>query len=113
MLSHLSNRKRTRGQAALFATMSLVACLGMIGLVVDSGWGYFRKNAAKAAAQSAASSAVMSALAATTSVGYTCVLTVPCGTSTDCPAAPTAPPSDALQTGCLYAKSNGFVNTGN
>ena len=114
MLSHLSNRKRTRGQAALFATMSLVVSLGMIGLVVDSGWGYFRKQAARSAAEAASMGAVMAAVAATPSVGYTCGLTVPCYSDAQaCPASPTTPPSTVLQNGCLYAKTNGFLNSGN
>src|SRR6266436_528876 len=95
------NRRNTRGQAALFATMSLVVALGTIGLVVDSGWGYYRKSAAKTAAESASTAAVMAAVAATTSVGYTCGLTVTCVSSTACPASPTTPPSSSLQSGCL------------
>src|SRR4051812_19288739 len=114
MFNHLFSRKKmkTRGQAALFATMSLGVSLGAIGLVVDSGWAYFRKTAAQAAAESASSAALMAAVASTTSVGYTCGLTVSCVSSTACPASPTTPPSDSLQSGCLYAKQNGFVNSG-
>src|SRR2546427_402181 len=107
MFSQLINRRKTRGQAAIFATLSLLVSLGTVGLVVDVGWGYFRKQAAKTAADSAATAAVMAAVAATTSVGYTCGLTVSCVTDTACPASPTTPPSDALQSGCLYAKQNG------
>jgi hypothetical protein len=113
MFRHLFNRRKTRGQAALFATMSLVVSLGAVGLVVDTGWAYWRKQAARAAAESASTAAVMAAVAATTSVGYTCGLTVSCVDPTACPAAPTAPPSTVLQSGCLYAQANGFVNTGN
>src|SRR5260370_679028 len=50
-----------RGQTILLFSMSTVVMFGMLGLVVDLGWGYFRKQSAQAAAQSAAIAAVSAA----------------------------------------------------
>jgi Flp pilus assembly protein TadG len=47
-----------RGQAAIFLTLSLVVTVGMVGMVVDFGWAYWRKTICKSAAQAAALAAV-------------------------------------------------------
>jgi hypothetical protein len=52
---------RERGQAALLMTLSLTALLGAMGLVVDFGWAYWRKEAASTAATAAASAAIAAA----------------------------------------------------
>jgi hypothetical protein len=108
-MKHFASRNKTRGQAAVFATMSLVVTFGLIGMVVDIGWAYWRKIALRTAAESAA---VASAMAASSQTGFTCGLTVPCPAQTACPALPTTPPSDVMQNGCLYAAKNGFRNSG-
>src|SRR5580658_7168989 len=59
MLTGLPNYKGRRGQAALFMTMTLTVSFGLIGLVVDLGWAYWRQEACLAAAQSAAMGGVM------------------------------------------------------
>jgi hypothetical protein len=103
-------RSSQRGQSAIFATLSLVLSMGLIGMVVDVGWAYFTRIAAKTAAEAAASAATV---AASSETGFTCGLNVPCfANDTACPATPTSPPSDIIQTGCLYAKQNGYVNSG-
>ena len=99
--------RRTRGQAILFMTMSLTTMLGMAGLVVDIGWGYWRKEAAQTAAASAASAAIAAA-----SAGTACGSGWNCSTSYSCAASPSLPASNNLDNGCLYAKQNGFLNTG-
>src|SRR5262245_56468764 len=108
-MSHLFSH-RTRGQAAILATLGLVTTLGSVSLVMDMGWAYYRKTNAMVAAEAAA---IGAATAASVQTGFTCGLNVTCTESyTACPASPTSPPSDYLQSGCLYAKTNGFVNSG-
>jgi Flp pilus assembly protein TadG len=48
----LGNRK---GQTAVLFTLAIVPLLGVIGLVVDLGWDYYRRQAAQTAADAAAS----------------------------------------------------------
>ena len=92
-------------------TLSLVPTVALIGLVVDLGWGYFRKQMAKTAAVSAANAAV---LAVSSLNSYTTCNSngLTCQNDTACPASPTTPPSSNMINGCLYAKQNGFVNSG-
>jgi hypothetical protein len=97
----------TRGQALLFITMSLTAMLGLMGMVFDVGWGYWRKEAAQTAAASAASAAIAAA-----SSGTACGSGWDCTSSYSCAASPSLPVSNNLDNGCLYAKQNGFLNTG-
>ncbi len=106
-----SIRTNTRkGQAAIFMTMSLLVLLGLMGLVVDVGWAYWRKEAAKTAAQSAAYGAIKyldyNNLSACGVAGFVCQ------NATACPASPASPPTTAMGAGCLYAKQNGFINSG-
>src|SRR5215470_13581356 len=100
----------THGQAALFITLSIPVTFGMLSLVVDIGWSYWRREACKTAAQAAATAAAMTVSQAS---NYICGNGVTCTTTeTACPTSPT-PPTDALMAGCLYAKQNGFTATGN
>ena len=101
-------RTSQRGQALLMVTFSIAFLLGMIGLAVDLGWSYYRRQAAQGAAEAAAIAAVVSTLG---SSSITCV-NAGCQTATACPANPTTPPSTNIGSGCLYAKANGFLNTG-
>jgi hypothetical protein len=103
-----------RGQAVILFTLMLVPLLGMIGLVVDIGWAYYRHQAAQAAADAAASAAGIAASAAAGGGGATCsthAVSCPVGEYV-CPANPSTTPTNNLDTGCLYAKENGFVTTG-
>jgi hypothetical protein len=90
-------------------TMSLTVVLGATGLVVDVGWSYWRKEAAATAATAAASAAIKAATGSScgTGAGYWT-----CTNSYDCAANPANPPATNLDNGCLYAKQNGFLNTG-
>ena len=101
-----------RGQAALLITLSLVPIVGMLGLVVDIGYAYYRKVLAKTAAQSATIAAIM-AVQSASSWGTCNSNGLTCQNATACPASPSTPPSNNIMNGCLYAKQNGFVNSGN
>jgi len=94
-----SRRNLRRGQAALMITLSIVPILGMLGLLVDFGWGYFRKTMCMAAAQSAATAAAADAKEFSV---YTTQ------SDTACPASPSQ--TKPLDAGCLYATQNGFTN---
>lgn len=91
-------------------TLSIPVIFGMFGLVVDIGWDYWRSEACKTAAESAAMAAARQAQIAG-------VFTVANGiavqaTLANCPVSPASPPTNNLMAGCLYAKQNGFTNSG-
>jgi len=87
-----------RGQAGLFLTLSIPVLFGLLGLVTEVGWAYWRKEAAKTAAQSAAV-AIVNAAGSSTPATLA---------STACPSSPST--STAWQVGCLFATQNGFTN---
>lgn len=96
----LPRRKPSQaGQAAIMLSLSLPLTIGMLGLVVDVGWAYWRKEACRTAAESAATAAAINAQKSST-------FTVQAATA--CPQSPSA--SIPLQAGCLYAAQNGFTN---
>ena len=98
-----------RGQALLMVTMGITFLLGLLGLVVDVGYGYYVKQVAQAAVDSAAIAAVVAA----TSTSGACGTAVLCNaTPTNCSASPTYPPATDFDSACLYAKKNGFTNSG-
>lgn len=112
-------RSRESGQAALFITMTLTVTFGVMGLVVDEGWAYYRQEACVTAAQAAALAGAVyannnnttwppSSCSATTalscsSTAYTCPSNLTLGTSS----------TSVYMTACLYAQQNGFKATGN
>jgi Flp pilus assembly protein TadG len=100
---------RTRGQAAIMMALSIPLMFGLLAMVVDVGWAYWRAEACKTAAQAAAFAAARQAqLGSSLACGA-----VGCqGTTANCPATPASPPSNNLIAGCLYAKQNGFTNSG-
>jgi len=98
-------------------TMTLTVSFGLIGLVVDLGWAYWRQEACLEAAQSAAMGGVMFAMHNnTTWPPATCTTgsTVVCqSTATACPTNLTlGTASTDFQAACLYAQQNGFKATG-
>jgi hypothetical protein len=99
---------RRSGQMVIFVTLSLSVLISLIGLAVDLGFSYFVKVNAQAAADAAAQAAAIYA----NKNGYVCGSGVTCGTTYSCASSPTSPPTDPLTAGCLYAKANGFLNTG-
>jgi hypothetical protein len=70
---------------------------GLMGLVVDIGWAYWRREAAKTAAEAAVAAVVLAA--------GTTTPTAQSGTA--CPSSPD--PLVAWQVGCIYASQNGFT----
>jgi hypothetical protein len=118
MINRVTHRERERGQAALFMTMTLTISLGLTGLVVDEGWGYWRQEACLTAAQSAAMGGIMFAINNnSTWPPTTCTAssTIVCqATPTACPANLTlgATQSTDVQAACIYAQKNGFMASG-
>lgn len=113
-------RKRDEsGQAALLITMTMGATLGLMGLVVDVGWAYWRQEACFTAAQAAAiagaqyaniNNAVWPPSSCTTTSAISC--------NTDGAQCPTnltlaTNATSVLMAVCLYAQQNGFKATGN
>jgi len=91
-------------------TMSLFTMFGLMGLVFDVGYGYYLKQTAQAAADAAALAAVIAAKPSG-SGSIACGTTILCQSSYQCPSSPTS--GTNFGTGCMYAKQNGFVNSGN
>jgi hypothetical protein len=104
---------RRKGQTAIMFTFAIVPLLGMVGLVVDIGWAHFRKQAAQTAADAAVGAAAAAAFTAG-SGGVSCATShVACyATEYECPASPSSTPANNIETGCLYAKENGFFTAG-
>ena len=90
-------------------TLGITFLLGLLGVVVDVGYGYFVKQVAQASTDSAAMSGAVMAQ----KVGATCGSVVLCQSDTVCPANPTYPAVTTFDAACLYAKANGFPSTGN
>lgn len=102
------HRQGRRGQVLIMVTLALFTLLGMVGLVVDLGWSYYRKKAAQAAADAAALAAVRKAL-----VSAAGAINIQCGGSVVCAPSPVpCPAAGNLASACLYAAQNGFTNGG-
>lgn len=101
----MSNR---RGYATLMMTMTLVAMCGVLGLVTDVGWAYYKRQGAQAAAEAAAIAATVYASAN----GMTCGQSgVTCSsTATSCASVTGTSSSSAA---CQYASANGFTDGSN
>jgi hypothetical protein len=101
-------RASRSGQAGLFVVLNLTLVFGTLGLAVDLGWAYYKRNAA----QTAADAAAMAAVSYAGENGFTCgVNGVICGSSA-CSNPNVSPPTNNLQVGCLYAGANGYLNGG-
>jgi hypothetical protein len=90
----------TSGQALLLMTISLIFMFSVVGLSVDLGWAFYLKSRVQTSADAAATAAVVYA----TNNGDTCS-NVTCGVSYTC--AGVTPPTNSLQSGCLYATTDG------
>ena len=97
------------GQAALVVTLGTIFLFSLLGLVVDTGYGYYLKQLAQAAADSATIAGAVMAQ----NQGGSCSDSVLCQSSSVCAANPTNPPATDFDSACLYAKANGFSTTGN
>lgn len=99
-------------------TLALLSMTGMMGLAVDLGYAYFSQKAAQAAADDAALSAVQRAYKSITSGGGLATSFSTCGSSgVTCKPTPVAcDPTDStlgnLQSGCLYARNDGYTPGG-
>ena len=92
-----------RGQAIVMVTIGIVFLMGILGLVVDVGWGYYRKQVAQAAVDSAVTAAVVAAGTGTITCGSGGVV---CATSEiSCSSA-----TGNLLAGCQYGAKNGIPN---
>lgn len=105
-------RKRN-GQTAVMFTLAVIPLFGVLGLVVDLGWAYYRKQAAQAAADSAATAAALAAYQSAEGSPTNCSVTgVACyATEYTCPATLTSPPPNNIIAGCMYGRDNGFGTT--
>jgi hypothetical protein len=102
-----TKRSRERGQTAILYTLGLTTVFGMVGLVSDMGYVYYRKQNAQAAAQAAAMAALKAAFNSSGGSFVCNSNNVECTTYT-CPASISGYGSDNLQVGCLYAATNGY-----
>jgi hypothetical protein len=101
---------RRSGQTALLFTLGLTTMLGLIGLVSDVGFAYYRKEVAQAAAQSAAMATVKAAMSM--SGGACGTNNVLCqSSSTSCPSSISGYGTTNIDKGCLYAQTNGFTTS--
>lgn len=92
-------------------TLSLTLILGMLGLVVDLGWAYYRQQAAQAAADAAAIAAVRATVTSSTGTPA-CSGGVWCGAATNCPAVAPGSPATSFDNACMLASANGFTTSG-
>lgn len=99
--TQLRGARNQRGQAVVMVTVGLMFLMGLLGLVVDIGYGYYQKQVAQAAADSGAMAAAVAAKAS----GASCGGSVLCQTSYTCPSTPTT--ATNFDMGCLYAQQNG------
>jgi hypothetical protein len=98
-------------------TLTFTISLGLIGLVVDEGWGYWRQEACLTAAQAAASGGIMWAMSNNSTWPPGSCTT---GTSIVCQSTPTACTATTLgvaatsdvDAACKYASQNGFTASG-
>jgi hypothetical protein len=118
MCMQARRRRAESGQAAVLMTMTLVPTLGLMGLVVDLGWAYWRQEACFTAAQAAAIAGAQ--YANTNNSAWppsTCTTTsaISCNTNgATCPTNLTLATNatSVLTAACLYAQQNGFKATG-
>ena len=80
-----------------------------LGLVVEIGWAYWRQEACRRQPDRFSAAARQAQIAGTftSAAGIQTQATV-----ANCPTNPTAPSTNNLMTGCLYAQANGFTNSG-
>ena len=109
----LKTRNR-RGQTAVMFTLAIIPLFGIVGLVVEVGWAFFRKEAAQTAADAAATAAGLAAYQSAGGGSTLCSTPhVSCySTEYVCPATLPSVPDNNIQAGCMYARDNGFVTAG-
>ena len=100
-----TSSKNERGQALIMVTMGVVFLTAIMGMVVDVGYGYYRKQVAQAAADSAVTAAVVAAGSGTITCGSGGVV---CQSAASCSGATTG---TNVKTGCEYGAQNGVANS--
>jgi hypothetical protein len=108
------NQSRS-GQAVVVAAFSLSLMLGAMSLVVDLGWGYYRREAGQSAADAAAAAAIraVETSGGTPSCGTGIVWCgTPAGTITNCPSTAPTTATNSFDNACMLAAANGFTTTG-
>lgn len=100
------HHKNERGQALLPFALVFVVLFGMVGLVLDVGWGYYVGKKAQTAADSAAQAAVAQGLLQNGPAATPNCNTLGCQSATSCPAV------NNLLNACQYAAANGFTPGG-
>ena len=108
-----SGRGKNRGQTLVMFTLGSTLLFGTLGLVVDVGWAFFRREAAQTAADAAASAAAAAAYLSAGGGSINCSVTnVACyATEHECPSTLTTATNN-IEAGCLYARDNGFTTAG-
>src|ERR1035437_4980879 len=95
------------GQTAVLFTLAILPLLGMVGLVVDVGYAYFRKEAAQTAADAAAGAAASAAFKFANGSPLPGASARAASYPAEYPSPPPFPPppatpSDNIQAGCMY-----------
>jgi Flp pilus assembly protein TadG len=109
----MSNHRQERGSTVVMFTLAVVMMIGVLGLVVDIGWAYFRRQAAQTAADAAVLAAAAAAASSTSSGSFTCGSNgIACQSPTPCGTSTPNPPATNLDSACLYAASFGFSQGG-
>jgi Flp pilus assembly protein TadG len=93
-----------RGQAIVMVSLGILFLMGILGLVIDVGWGYYRKQVAQAAADAAATAAVVAAGTGTITCGSGGVV---CQAATACTSATAG---TNIKAGCQYGAYDGIAN---
>lgn len=99
---------------AIFLTLSVPLLMGLLGMVVDLGWLYWRREACLTAAQAGA---IAAAAYVTKNVSLplsSCSTSTPAwcsATATSCSTSPPTSPSSSFDAACEYVKANGFTTS--
>jgi Flp pilus assembly protein TadG len=106
-------RENETGQTAIMFTIGLTTMFGMVGLVTDVGYAYYKKEAAQAAAQATALAAVKSAYTLSGGGNFVCGQSnVMCyANETECPSV-SGYGTTNIDKACLYAQTNGYTSGG-
>jgi uncharacterized membrane protein len=105
------------GQALVMFALALTTICGFLALAVDVGLAYSIRKSAQSAADLAALAGVQQALSVIGTAVYSvgsCPATAGCtpqkGAEIGCSSSPANPPQNSIDSACLYALRNGFVN---
>lgn len=91
-------------------TVGIVFLMGVLGLVVDVGWGYYRKQVAQAAADSAVLASIAAAGTATITCGSGGVYCTQSPNPTSLPCTSSTITGTNLASGCAYGLANGIAS---